>query len=394
MFRQSVCLFVAPFFFAAFAACGSEDPGTSPPLAMADGAVGVLDTASAGPDADATPPDATPPDATAPDLIPDTLAIGEICAEAQDCESGFCADGVCCNGACEGSCRGCALEGQVGLCGNVPLDEDPNDDCAGSSTECAGSCDGAGACQFPGGDATCGEITCAEGALTSSACDGAGACERSTQSCGSYACSDDATCRTDCSLNEHCTGAAQCFGGACVSNLELGAACGTNAKVCASGFCADGVCCNTACDQDCHVCSAQGACTAEDQVPCGDASCSAALFSTFTCNQGSCATRIEPCSPYICAPTGALCALKCGSDDECLAGHYCSAAGACVATKANGEDCAASNECSSAICTAEGVCCDSACDGDCETCLGKAQCSAKPAGAVCWGVHEAVCATT
>ncbi|MBW2735401.1 MAG: right-handed parallel beta-helix repeat-containing protein [Deltaproteobacteria bacterium] len=339
------------------------------------------------------PPD-TGVDTALWDLGEEKLGLGDACQQSEQCESGFCADGVCCNGTCEGTCRSCAVEGRAGVCSNVALHADPDGDCAASSTECAGSCNGAGGCLYPQSTEPCGEVSCSEGALTSGVCDGAGVCELMTTPCGGYACSGDgASCRADCTDAAHCTDGAQCLNGACVSNLALGASCGTNNAACGSGFCADGVCCNEACGGDCHVCSAQGVCSAEHNVPCGDPNCSEAALSTFSCNQGSCDANVAPCAPYICAPSAASCATTCGDDDDCLGGYYCDANGKCLDKKANGVDCGAAHECESAICTAEGVCCNTACDADCETCYRKAKCSPKSAGSACAGMHEDTCSS-
>jgi len=466
-----------------------------------DAGFDAVDAGDASADAEAgldTNTDASPQD------LEEKLTLGDECQLAEECKSGFCANGVCCNGACEGTCRSCVVDGKEGVCTNSPLNTDADGDCAKSSTECAGNCDGAGACQYPGGEKDCGDANCSTGALTTSACDGSGACEPTTVDCGGYTCMDALSCRTDCSDAAHCTGTAQCLGTECVSNLGLGSGCGTNNKACASGFCTDGVCCNTACNEDCHVCNSQGTCTAENQIPCGDPSCTGGVSLTYACDQGTCKTSSVLCDPYICAPSAVSCMTRCGGDTECIDGYctpdgacadmktygqgcdggnecassfctdgvccntacnedchacssqgictaenqvpcgaatctsgtartftcnqgtcqtsavscepylcaanavacmtscgndgeciggYCTPAGACLDTKANGEDCGDGNECDSGICTAEGVCCNTTCNGDCETCYRKTQCSPENLGTACAGVHEDVCST-
>lgn len=93
-----------------------------------------------------------------------------------------------------------------------------------------------------------------------------------------------------------------------------GARCRFGAE-CTSGFCADGVCCDSACDGVCRACTAAKKGTGADGV-CGDVP-----------------PELDP----------ARCALfrgsPCKSDAQCGTGH-------CV----------------------DGVCCDSACDGQCEAC--------------------------
>ena len=48
-------------------------------------------------------------------------------------------DGACCNTVCGGLCVGCAVSGSVGIRTNIPNGTDP-------ANECAGNCNGAGAC--------------------------------------------------------------------------------------------------------------------------------------------------------------------------------------------------------------------------------------------------------
>jgi hypothetical protein len=65
-------------------------------------------------------------------------APGEVCSSASACLSGFCSDGVCCDSAC-GTCAVCNRAGAVGTCTYIAAATDP-------ASECAGECDGAGAC--------------------------------------------------------------------------------------------------------------------------------------------------------------------------------------------------------------------------------------------------------
>jgi MYXO-CTERM domain-containing protein len=87
-------------------------------------------------------------------------ANGKICTSAADCASGFCADGVCCNSACTGTCVSCKLAGNVGACSPFPIGTDPENDCSKGTPPCQSTCDGIGACVFPGGT-SCGKCgTC------------------------------------------------------------------------------------------------------------------------------------------------------------------------------------------------------------------------------------------
>jgi len=130
-------------------------------------------------------------------------------------------------------------------------------------------------------------------------------------------------------------------GEACVSALG-----------CVSGQCVDGVCCNTGCAAACDACDVGGALGTCSKVasgaPHGGRSCGA----YGKCLAGACAT-------------------SCGGDGDCAVGFYC-AGTACVAKKAAGATCGAANECGSGHCV-DGVCCDTACTGQCQACdvLGK-----------------------
>ena len=53
-------------------------------------------------------------------------------------------------------------------------------------------------------------------------------------------------------------------------------------------------------------------------------------------------------------------------DTECVTTHYCGG-NVCLEKKPNGDPCGGANECQSDFCT-DGVCCESACVGSCETC--------------------------
>lgn len=101
-------------------------------------------------------------------------APGAICLSGDDCATGFCIDGVCCDEACAGECEACDVAGSAGACAPIPAGADPGSECVGSSVDCNGACDGAGACDFPtwldGESALCGPLPCY-------ACDGAGNCD-------------------------------------------------------------------------------------------------------------------------------------------------------------------------------------------------------------------------
>jgi len=118
------------------------------------------------------------------------------------------------------------------------------------------------------------------------------------------------------------------FAGGC--NLPRGAVC-ANDEQCASTFCVDKVCCADACAGKCRSCNQPG-------------------------NDGVCLGYPAMTDP----------------ERECASGTTCNGAGVCGAAsstgnKTNGEICSAASECGSRFCK-DGVCCNSACTGACESC--------------------------
>jgi N-acetylneuraminic acid mutarotase len=128
--------------------------------------------------------------------------------------------------------------------------------------------------------------------------------------------------------------------------LPLGSLCKADGE-CPSGPCIDGVCCDRACKGACERCNdpAQpGTCVATAAAPlAGHASCGA----YGVCTAGACAT-------------------SCTGDAQCAAGNYCKGT-ACVPKLAKGSVCSAARECATGFCV-DGVCCDRACNGQCEAC--------------------------
>jgi hypothetical protein len=184
---------------------------------------------------------------------------------------------------------------------------------------------------------------------------------------------------------------------------RLGFSC-AGAVDCHSGICADSLCCNTACTGQCQACDAlgsegtcvavtgaphgsrptcagrgsacDGACDgatldkcgyASEQISCGAPSCSigVAIPESFCDGHGLCPTEAPvTCGASGCTGTG--CGTDCSSTVPCASGSYC-AAGLCLPEKANGATCTHGTQCTSGFC-ADGVCCNSACDGQCEAC--------------------------
>ena len=199
-------------------------------------------------------------------------------------------------------------------------------------------------------------------------------------------------------------------GGTCLvtsgSKLSAGQHCGC-AGDCSSGFCADGYCCNEACSAGCSTCNQSGSegvcvgrakgdaprtasdCKVSSSNPCGldgtcdgSGSCQTAVNGT-ACGSGTCqgATIVGAslcdgkgdclsgstvlCTPFSCDVSKGACYDKCASNSQCDA-HACDATGSC-GKRLPGSACMTDSQCFSGFC-ADGVCCNSACQGQCVSC--------------------------
>ena len=344
------------------------------------------------------------------------VPIGGPCAGNGECAAGWCVDGVCCNTQCTGVCQACTGakkgSGLNGICGTIANATDPDNECTDQgalSCGTTGVCNGAGACALYTGGTQCGTPACGAGNLTTYACNGGGACLSTQTSCAPYQCASTTACRTNCTLDSHCSANAYCrtSDGTCQFDLPNGGAC-TSAAQCSSNVCVDGVCCATACTGLCQACSVakkgsgvdgecgaikdgtdpdtectdQGApsCQNDGQcngagacrkyakgTSCGSTTCVGNNTTGQVCDGfGSCVvdTTGTPCAPYLCK--GSACATPCVSDLDCVSGNFCEA-GTCKPKQANGATCAGPNACISNYCV-DGVCCATACTGLCQAC--------------------------
>jgi hypothetical protein len=243
---------------------------------------------------------------------------GASCSIDGDCVSSHCVDGVCCNTACTEQCGSCKVAGFEGVCTPVigaPTGGRPP--CAGDGTTCGSkTCTGASlSCVDPPTSTPCGAQAC-DGAtnteLDPGFCGAGGKCSMTSRPCGYFLCAGTA-CKTKCTADADCVSTAFCAAdGTCQLKGALGqpcdpklvGACGTSGGKTLG--CQNGVCC------DDPQCEAHGGF-------CGGT------------HPGVCLARNNQ---------------ACGADGECSSGH-------CADKDAT---------------SGKGVCCDTACDGVCESC--------------------------
>jgi hypothetical protein len=211
------------------------------------------------------------------------------------------------------------------------------------------------------------------------------------------------TCDSDCTTGT-CRVGVCCAGDACGGKLAPGNAC-TKADQCQSGYCVDGVCCNVACSGACVSCSEpdnmgqcvpvdegrddpHGLCRRDSEDTCGQSgqcngeggcakhvagticklsACAGkeSLIPASVCDgEGSCIAGVAiACDPSTC--DGNSCRQTCTVDSECLPPNGCKA-NSC-GKFGPGQDCASNEQCKSNFCV-DGVCCNNACTGSCQTC--------------------------
>lgn len=186
-------------------------------------------------------------------------------------------------------------------------------------------------------------------------------------------------------------------GSALGQSLANGDPCSTGSQ-CTSGNCVDDVCCNSSCNGaatcvSCNLVGSEGTCAlipnGEDpddecvggEVCDGGGSCTAgpngvACTAGVQCTSGNCVDGV--CCDTSCGGTcescnqagsvGSCTAIPDGQDpiDECSGAEVCNGAAGCRPGE-DGLACTAGVECSSGNCV-DGVCCDTACAGTCESC--------------------------
>lgn len=237
---------------------------------------------------------------------------GTTCGAATECASGFCVDSVCCNAACGDQCAACDVIGKLGTCSAVSgAPHGARTACAAGSDTCtAKTCNGTitTACQFVDTSVICGMDTCKE-ISTGSGTYG----ETRKGTCnGSGVCTATSNSCTAYACNSTST--------ACASSCSVPTDCAAGYK-CVAGKCETlpglGAPCTVPGD-----CSTGTFCV--DKVCCGKATCGDAKDWSCAINPGTCTKRL-------------------------------------------GATCSAGPECGSGNCI-DGVCCDTACSGQCEAC--------------------------
>ncbi len=149
-----------------------------------------------------------------------------------------------------------------------------------------------------------------------------------------------------------------CAAGACVECTEP-EHCGPSPT--GNAACFDAVCTNRACSFELEVnrvCEAQQC--AEGLL----------LVERHCDSSGACPAASPPwasCGGYACNDAGDDCLTTCQNPDDCTGGLDCLPGNVCESPRAVGEACTFPGECASEFC-ADGVCCDTACDGICQRC--------------------------
>ncbi len=200
-------------------------------------------------------------------------------------------------------------------------------------TACTGQCS---ACDVAGRKGVCSPVT-------------GDAPHGSRTACSPFLLCSAGACTTTCASDAACATGSYCELGSktCLTKKPSGSGC-TFGGECSTGNCVDGYCCSSSCVGTCSACDVAGSlgtCTTIVGTPHG--------------------TRTCP-SPYACAASGSCATGSCAVDTDCATGRYC-AAGACVPKLGNGVACAASGNCAKGNCV-DGVCCDTACTGNCQAC--------------------------
>lgn len=182
---------------------------------------------------------------------------------------------------------------------------------------------------------------------------------------------------TSCSYDGECE-SKHCVDGKCCNS-----ACAGTCKACSAskkGQGSDGVCGNIAADlpedsgacdgpnpcTQLGTCNGSGGCQAKnDGETCGSSSCTGDNQNNRVCDNDDCVDQFVDCDEYSCG--GGACLTSCGTTDDCAPGYICNGS-SCVTQPGLGESCNDTSECTGSFICVDGVCCENACDGECEAC--------------------------
>ena len=161
---------------------------------------------------------------------------------------------------------------------------------------------------------------------------------------------------------EPCSEAGECRSNNCVTDL--------NAAGQERSFC-----CDESCTDPCSSCigdvqaaggGGNGFCSVVSNNFEISTACITGVQLLLACVEGEIeASGISACEPYVCL-NETQCGDECADDDDCHEDHYCEDDD-CLPRKAIAESCDRDRMCESKSC-ADGVCCDTACAGQCQAC--------------------------
>jgi hypothetical protein len=322
-----------------------------------------------------------------------------------DCGGGTCdpcntdnncaADGDCFHGDCGGNGKCAAPTCTDGIKNGgeylTGVGGETDEDCGGP---CADKCGPGKGCNV-NGDCDGNECTGMNGTCVPNCADGVLNNAETAIDCGGGTCGGCMVGQACGMSDSNCVMTAYCDAGTCAAKKAPGVTCAAMNE-CLMGICdpTDDVCCNVMCSGTCQSCKLAGSAGTCSPVPFGadpDSECAGAEV----CNganqcrkpQGEpCAANAE-CLNDICVD-GVCCNNSCmgtckacdlassvgtctnvpsGQDpaDECGGALTCNGNGACFA--GNGTMCAVGAQCQSGNCV-DGVCCNTACNGTCESC--------------------------
>ncbi len=282
------------------------------------------------------------------------------CSQSSDCDAGNqgCVDGVCKNldlveCSAPADCitpNQCEIsEGALCVAGECIYA--PSGDCCATPSDCADSYSAAATCSDTSTATNC------QGTRLNATC-------VNELACGSETIDDDSACA---GLEHVCPNnykSVFCGSGSEQSAPACASAC-TFSSDCAPGYICEGISCV-------FPAGAGESCTGSGQGTCGSTSLKCENGICCDANAGTCCDDSADCSGNLaCSTTTSVCHSTCNDGDSArcadAANNVCSS-NACVPSQVGaGDPCTNPSDCISGYC-ADGVCCQTACDGPCENC--------------------------